>query len=61
MTTQRNVPARISSNKDEGWVTEETCFGVVRRGVNGEVLMPAELYDDIEMQFNTLSESMYIL
>ncbi|CAB4023398.1 Hypothetical predicted protein [Paramuricea clavata] len=52
----RTVPARISSdNNNEGWVAEDTCFGVLQRGANGEVLMPAEMYDDIQMQFNSMS------
>ena len=58
---QRTVPARTLSGNNDGWVTEDTCFGVFRRGVNGDVLMPAEMYDDIDMQFNSLSESMYIV
>lgn len=60
--THRTVPARTSSDtNNEGWVAEDTCFGVLRRGANGEVLMPAEMYDDIQMQFNSMSGSMYIL
>ena len=38
---------------------QNTHSGVLRRGVNGNVLMPAGMYQDIAMQFNYLSESMY--
>ena len=40
--------------------TENICFGVIHRLVNGDVLM-SEMYDHIEMQFNFLSESMRIM
>ena len=55
----RTVPARASSDNSEGWVAEDTRFGVLQRGATGEVLIPAEMYDDIQTQFNTMSGSMY--
>ncbi len=38
-----------------------TCFGAVGKNNNGEVLMPGEMYEDMEVQFNALSESMYTI
>ena len=37
---------------------EHTRFGVIRHGDNGEVVMTQEMFEDIQMQFDTLSERM---
>ena len=39
--------------------TENTCFGSVRENKDGEILMTREMYEDMEVQLNALSESMY--
>ena len=49
------------AKKNQEWETETTCFGVTQQNNDGEVLMPMEMYEDIEVQFNALSESRYTL
>ena len=39
------------------WQTENTCFGAVKKNKDREVLIPCELFEDMEMQLSALPES----
>ena len=44
---------------DTEWEIERTCFGTVQKNKDGDVLIPGEIYEDMEVHINALSESMY--
>lgn len=52
----KKIPAR-SLDKNVELQTVNTCFGAVKKNKDGEVLIPRELFEDLEMQFSALSES----
>ena len=50
-------PRRVlNTNLDRA--EENTCFGIIKRCSNGEVVLPPGLFEEIDQSFRTLSESM---
>lgn len=41
------------------WRTDETCFGTIKRDLNGDVLLPAEVFEEIDKQFAKIPESKF--
>ena len=54
-------PKKAANTNAEGTdITEEcTCFGIIRRASNGEVILPPGLFEEIDENFKALSESKY--
>jgi hypothetical protein len=40
------------------WMEEYTCFGIIKRSSNGDVILPPGLFEEIDESFRKLSESM---
>lgn len=56
---RKQFPPSKKRPLDTEWEAENTCFGSVRKNKDGEILITREMYEDMEMQLNALSESMY--
>jgi hypothetical protein len=52
-----NQQTKQDSTENKGWKEEETCFGTIRRGPNGEVILPPGVFDKIDKNVKSLSES----
>ncbi len=52
----RYISARTNVDNEGGLTEEDTCFGVIRRGENSEVVMTEEMFEDIQTKFDTLSQ-----
>ena len=53
------LSAKMNSNNEGARLNEEnTRFGVIRHGDNGEVVMTQEMFEDIQTRFDTISERM---
>ena len=57
-SSSKTKSTRTNTNNEKGVNEEDTRFGVIQREDNGEVVMTQQMFEDIQTQFDTLSERM---
>lgn len=61
-TTITLSPRNLKIDKENDlWKTEDTAFGCIKRGPNGEVMLPSGVFDELMVNIETLSKRVLIV